>query len=411
MGYTVGQPAMNLDRLQHNPSKDKHAGNIDKILEESFPDEETGQRNCHTDGFNPELSKFNYYFAVEDGEVVESSAIFSNQLIDDYKQMADAYRVVDKNGKSKKLRDDAKLACAGVCKPEESFMSSLSEEEQEKFFKDSARVLTKIYQFHGIQLDCFVVHVDEPVPHMHYAGHDSHYKLSHKAKLPLYNDLNTAYPKAMQRLGWDVKELTGYKEETKGMDDDELEDYKFRKRKERKLHGLSANDYKALKEAQKDAEQARKDAERIKADNRERDERAAKERLARRSELDRREKAIEAREDDINRRDKASKARSMAISAKERNIETREAVLSSKEADVASKEATFNERLDSAVSSHKAELNKVFHEKLTEYEKHVDDKYKNKYNEDVRRIRQSHNTVNSQANSYHRGMPTGYDFS
>jgi hypothetical protein len=247
---------------------------------------------------------------------------------------------------------------------------------------------------------------------MHYAGHDSHYKLSHKAKLPLYNDLNTAYPKAMQRLGWDVKELTGYKEETKGMDDDELEDYKFRKRKERKLHGLSANDYKALKEAQKDAEQARKDAERIKADNRERDERAAKERLARRSEIDKREKAVEAREEDVDKREKASKARTAAIYAKERNIETRETVLASKEADMASKESDFDERLNSAVASYKAELNKVFHAKLAEYERQVDDKYRNKYNEDVRRIRQSHSAVNSQANtSHHRAMPTGYDFS
>jgi hypothetical protein len=78
---------------------------------------------------------------------------------------------------------------------------------------------------------------------------------------------------------------------------------------------------------------------------------------------------------------------------------------------MASKEATFDDRLNSAVASYKAELNKVFHAKLAEYEKQVDDKYKNKYNEDVRRIRQSHSAINSVNTSQrHRAMPTGYDF-
>lgn len=58
------------------------------------------------------------------------------------------------------------------------------------------------------------------------------------------------YPKQMRQRGWDIDPLTGYQEATKDMTEDEITEYKKRRKADRKKnHGLSSTEYKANKKS------------------------------------------------------------------------------------------------------------------------------------------------------------------
>ena len=63
----------------------------------------------------------------------------------------------------------------------------------------------------------------------------------------------------MRARGWDVADLTGYQEDTAGMSDDVLREYKAKRKLERQEHGRSSVVYKA----QKDAERIKKEADQL----------------------------------------------------------------------------------------------------------------------------------------------------
>lgn len=236
MGYAVGMPVMKLDRCNHFGKKNEHSGNAKAVTCEALE-----ERYSSDADLDRKMTAENVYYGFTSGEALTAH----------WEQMADAYRVIDKNGKEKKLRSDAGIGFAGICKPEMDFMDSLGDEEIEKFMEDSSEVIQEIYEKRGCVIDSIVIHYDEGNPHLHYFGHDPEYKLGRKLGLKLYTALNdTEYPKQMRQRGWDIAPLTGYQEATKDMTEDEITEYK-RKRKanRKKKHGLSSTEYKAHKKS------------------------------------------------------------------------------------------------------------------------------------------------------------------
>jgi DNA repair exonuclease SbcCD ATPase subunit len=101
-------------------------------------------------------------------------------------------------------------------------------------------------------------HLDEAAPHEHIISmaYDKNGKLagSRIVNLKTFAKLNRDYPKKMQEKGWPVDELKAYDPEAvKDMTDEEKKAYKEEliKKKQAKKHGLSANAYAAMKDAEK----------------------------------------------------------------------------------------------------------------------------------------------------------------
>lgn len=236
MGYHVGMPVMKLDRCNHFGKKNEHSGNAKAVTCEALE-----ERYSSDADLDREMTAENLYYGFTSGEALTAH----------WEQMADAYRVIDKNGKEKKLRSDAGIGFAGICKPEMDFMDSLEDDEIEKFMEDSSEVIQEIYEKRGCVIDPIVIHYDEENPHLHYFGHDPEYKLGKKIGLKLYTALNdTEYPKQMRQHGWDIDPLTGYQEAIKDMTEDEITEYKKRRKADRKKkHGLSSTEYKANKKS------------------------------------------------------------------------------------------------------------------------------------------------------------------
>lgn len=236
MGYHVGMPVMKLDRCNHFGKKNEHSGNAKAVTCEALE-----ERYSSDADLDREMTAENVYYGFTSGEALTAH----------WEQMADAYRVIDKNGKEKKLRSDAGIGFAGICKPEMDFMDSLEDDEIEKFMEDSSEVIQEIYEKRGCVIDSIVIHYDEGNPHLHYFGHDPEYKLGRKIGLKLYTALNdTEYPKQMRQHGWDIDPLTGYQEAIKDMTEDEITEYKKRRKADhKKKHGLSSTEYKANKKS------------------------------------------------------------------------------------------------------------------------------------------------------------------
>ena len=240
---------MTLDNNVHGEG-DKH-GNANSVVKEAL-----GERYGTDKDIDRSRTKDNLYIGYKSGE----------ELYSYWQEMADNYRVTV-GDKTRKLRSDAKIGFAGIIKPQDEYINAMSRQEQIQFFTDANRIVKDIYAKHGMTIDASVIHFDESAPHAHYFGHDEEYKLSDKIRLPLYNDLNREFPKRMRALGYDIADLTGYKEETAGMNADELKQYKAKKREERKTkHGKSSRVYKAEQEAKRILEDAQSASKALESD-------------------------------------------------------------------------------------------------------------------------------------------------
>lgn len=232
MGYNVGMPILKLDRCNHF-GNNENSGNARAVVCEALE-----ERQSSDPDLNRDLTELNEYFGYESG----------NELADYWEEKADAYRIVDKNGKEKKLRSDAGIGFAGICKPEMAFIETLSADEIKRFMEDSGEVIMNIYEKRGMTIDSMVIQYDEGNPHIHYFGHDEKYQLGKKLGLPLKRALNdTEYPKQMRARGWDIDALKGYDvEATKDMSEEELAIYKEKhiKAKKNKKVGQSSKNYK-----------------------------------------------------------------------------------------------------------------------------------------------------------------------
>lgn len=229
----VGAPVLKLDRQAHKQGQ--RAGNVRAVCLEAL-----GERAGEDPDIDRKKTKDNIYY----GDFRSGQ-----ELAEHYENMASEYVSTDKNGKEKRLRSDAGIAFSGIIKPLSDDFDKFSRKKQLAFLKDSLDIVRGIYAVRGMDIDQAVVHVDEGCPHLHYFGYDPEYKLGRKLGLKLYDALNREYPEEMRKRGWPVDSLTGWKEATAGMTEEQKEEYKAKRPK--KKHGRSSAEYKAEKRLEK----------------------------------------------------------------------------------------------------------------------------------------------------------------
>ena len=227
----VGMPVMKLDNLDHFKHRSKHIGNAKAITCEAL-----SERHSPDEDLDPRKTKDNIYI----GKFTSGEA-----LVEYWNSMASKYRVNCKNGRKKKLRKDAGIGFAGIIKPNTDDFGKFDFDKKVKFLQESLTIVESFYNDRGGIIDCAVIHVDEKEIHLHYFGHDPEYKVRDKfTSLPFYKILNTQYPQQMNKLGYDVKVLTGYQEDIEGMSEEEIREYKIKHMAENK-HGRTSREYKA----------------------------------------------------------------------------------------------------------------------------------------------------------------------
>ena len=248
MGITVGMPTMFLGRKEGKQGK--RTGNAKAILCEALKERWTSDPD-----YNPDRTQDNIYL---------TDITSGLELYQKWKDRADSYVQVQKNGRQRKLRDDAHIGFAGICKPSgESEYGNYTEQQQIQFCRDSFSVLQQVYAKYGVTLDYGVIQVDEGNVHLHYGGSDADFRLAKRIGLKLFNDLNKGdYVRLMREKGWNVQPLDGYDpQKAAEMTPEQLEEYKQEQieRKKSRKSGKSSRQYKA--------EQERKKAQEIQAEN------------------------------------------------------------------------------------------------------------------------------------------------
>lgn len=241
MGYKCGMTVMTLDNLQHRAG-DKH-GNAKSVAQEALE-----ERYGSDIDINKDLTQNNIYdkHGYKNGE----------ELYNYWMAEANAHNFTV-GDKVRKMRSDCKIGYAGIIKPQMEYINGMDVTQQKRFFNDAINIVKDIYKKQGLTVDAAVIQFDEQAPHVHYFGHDADYRMSKKVNLALYDKLNREFPRRMQSKGWDLVELTGYKEETANMNADELAEYKIKKRSERRVkHNRTSKEYKADREVEKSLEAA-----------------------------------------------------------------------------------------------------------------------------------------------------------
>ena len=245
-----GTPVMPLDRLGHAKT-DQKKGNYKAVTLEAL-----GERRSADPDIDRAKTDSNIYIDSVGCLADDDKKISAKTLTDYWDRLAHKHE----QGMSRKMRKDAKIGGSGIAKISADELGDMPFEEQIQLYKDSYDVIRKIFADRGMVVDCGVIHVDEVGIHLHYFFHDPDYKMSDKVGLPLFNALNGGeFPPAMRARGWDVADLTGYQEDTAGMSDDVLREYKAKRKLERQEHGRSSVVYKA----QKDAERIKKEADQL----------------------------------------------------------------------------------------------------------------------------------------------------
>lgn len=242
MGIKVGMPMLKLKR---GAASGKHAGNLRAIAMEAGE-----ERASKTRTLDPSRSELNLHLGPY------SKGWEAAQAIED--EVADyevEYKKTSHLGRG--LRNDAAVAVAFIIKPDGEWINSQTKDEQERFFSDSYEVLKELGIVNDEHVRMRERHMDEGAPHEHIImmAYDKDGKLagSRVVNLKTFGKLNRDYPKKMQERGWPVDELKAYDhEKVKEMTDEEATAYKAEHiANKEKRHGLSANEYAAMKDAEK----------------------------------------------------------------------------------------------------------------------------------------------------------------
>lgn len=168
-----------------------------------------------------------------------------------------------KEAGKKQLRKDTVDNISLIIKPNYEAINQLNKENQEKFFKDSKKVIEKIWD---INVKIAVIHNDELSSHMHMnfmplVENDLGFKtFNAKQFMSLKNitKLNKNYSKEMQKLGWNVRDMNIYEEMTQ----EQKQEHKEQKMK----YGRSSLEYKAdlKKELEQEISQKNEELKNIK---------------------------------------------------------------------------------------------------------------------------------------------------
>ncbi len=243
MGINVGMPMLKLKRYGRSG---KHAGNLKAIVMEAGE-----ERASKTKNLDPTRSDLNLHLGPYSKGWDAVQAI--EEEVADYET-----EYVKTSYLHRRMRSDAAVAVAFIVKPDGEWINSQTPEDQERFFSDSYDVLCELGIVKEKDVRMRERHLDEAAPHEHIISmaYDKNGKLagSRIVNLKTFAKLNRDYPKKMQEKGWPVDELKAYDPEAvKDMTDEEKKAYKEEliKKKQAKKHGLSANAYAAMKDAEK----------------------------------------------------------------------------------------------------------------------------------------------------------------
>lgn len=243
MGIKIGMPMLKLKR---GAASGKHAGNLRAIAMEAGE-----ERASKTKSLDPSRNDLNLHLGPY------SKGWDAMQAIED--EVA-AYEVEYKKTShlGRGLRSDAAVAVAFIVKPDGEWINSKTPEEQERFFSDSYEVLRELGIVNDEDVRMRERPLDEGAPHEHIISmaydKDGELAESRVVNLKTFGKLNRDYPKRMCERGWPVDELKAYDPEAvKDMADEEKKAYKEERirDKEQRQHGLSANEYAAMRDAER----------------------------------------------------------------------------------------------------------------------------------------------------------------
>ena len=238
---TIGAPCL---MCKNGQAKGKRKANLKKILQESQQERF---------GKDPDIDREieNIYFGgFESGE----------EVYDYITELAKRHTVKGKNGKPRAMRSDATLALAVISKPDKKMYEELKQiasekgedvdDLEEQFLADLYDCNEHVFKKHGFEILAGALHYDEQQPHYHFTLIDADFKISKKANLSFFSDLNSLVPQMMRERGWPVNDLKVYDQERAEKDPE----YKAKHiaEKKKKKTGRSSAEYKADAEKQKD---------------------------------------------------------------------------------------------------------------------------------------------------------------
>lgn len=265
MGFTIGMPSMKLSNIQGKGGK--HCGHFSSVAKEALQErlgkdvdikkDETDKNLYLTaDGF-----KCIADMTAEEKENTITSAKELQKYSDNHIAELNEYRVLNNIDGGKKIRSDAVVMCACICKIPEAFMKNLNHDEQIKICKDCVDIVTSIVGKENIK--AVVIHDDELVAHPHIFWEPmtegktkdgrSYQKLCAKEvhNLKYLGRLNHEIPEQLRAKGWtEIDNCKAYDEIEEQKKREEMGEKAYREyRKEQKANrGKDSIDFKSNKE-------------------------------------------------------------------------------------------------------------------------------------------------------------------
>lgn len=203
MGYMIGMPSLKLSNVW---KENKHAGFFRDVVSEALE-----ERYGKDKDIDREKTKNNEY--VIGFRTAKELIEYSDRTIERMKKEIEENNQNPKLAKRRTIRKDAVVMCALIIKPPAEMMNNLSDEDQDKFLKDTLYEVADIVGVGNIK--AAVIHKDERVRHMHIfwqpITEDGRLcaKEMHNQK-NYFDRLNHEMPKNLRLLGWDIDECRAY---------------------------------------------------------------------------------------------------------------------------------------------------------------------------------------------------------
>lgn len=238
MGISVGLPVLKLANSPSSKSSKRRTGTLRSIACEAL-EERWGR--------DPDIDKSKTYLNEYEG--IKSGLALTECLT----KMAADYSEQRKAAGGRSLRSDAAIGFVLLVKPDKDSLSTMSEDEKERFFRDSDKVL---YALLGKAPLAGVLQKDEIAYHQHkfYDGftNDGRLCVDELVNPKMFKLINSNYAVKMRELGWDVQDCEMYDEDRAKTDPDYYQERIIK----HKSSGRGSRKYKADREKALDEREA-----------------------------------------------------------------------------------------------------------------------------------------------------------
>lgn len=238
MGISVGLPLLKLANSPSSKSSRRRTGTLRSIACEAL--EERWGRDPDIDKSKTRLNEY---------EGITSGLALTARLT----EMAADYSEQRKAAGGRSLRSDAAIGFVLLVKPDKDSLSTMSEDEKQRFFQDSDKVL---YALLGKAPLAGVLQKDEIAYHQHkfYDGFtdDGRLCVDELVNPKMFKKINGNYAAKMRELGWDVQDCEMYDEARAKADPDYYQERIIK----HKSSGRGSRKYKADREKALDEREA-----------------------------------------------------------------------------------------------------------------------------------------------------------